>query len=152
MTFREAVEATPSVRNHYRAGLQALPTHDAARIQCAVTRRLTGSINLDAALRQQQPNANRWDFGIGYLRMTAERAIWVEVHPASSTSIVTMLAKLRWLRAWLATEAQELGKLTQGDFHWISSDATIAITPNSRQAKQLAVVGLRGPARRLALP
>lgn len=151
MTFLEAVAATPSVRDHYRGGLQALPAGDAARIQCAATRRLTGSINLDAALRQQQPNANRWDFGIGHRRNDAEVAIWVEVHPASSTSIATLLAKLEWLKDWLATEAQELRRLTQGDYHWISTDATIAITPNSRQAKQLAAVGLRGPTRMLKL-
>src|SRR5437899_7375337 len=115
MTFREAVEATPSVRNHYCAGLQALPAGEAARIQCAATRRLRGSVNLDAALRQQQPNAHRWDFGIGYRRKNTEVAIWVEVHPASSTSISAMLAKLGWLKWWLASQAPELARLTKGD-------------------------------------
>ena len=149
MTFREAVEATPSVRNHYCAGLQALSAGDATRIQCTSTRRLTGSVNVDEALRQQQPNAHRWDFGIGYRRKNTEVAIWVEVHPASSTSISAMLAKLDWLKGWLATQAHELGRLTKGDYRWVSTDATIAITPNSRQAKQLAAVGLRGPTRML---
>jgi hypothetical protein len=151
MTFREAVEATPSVQSHYRAGLEALPDGDAARIRCGAPRRLTGSINLDAALRQQQPNAPRWDFGIGYRRKGTEVGIWVEVHPASSTSIATMLAKLAWLKGWLKAQAPYLWKLTQGDYHWISTDARIAITPNSRQAKRLAAVGLRGPARVLRL-
>jgi hypothetical protein len=59
---------------------------------------------------------------------------------------------LEWLKDWLATEAQELRRLPRGDYHWISTDATIAITPNSRQAKQLAAVGLRGPTRMLKLP
>jgi hypothetical protein len=151
MTFREAVKAIPSVRDHYRPGLQALPSPQARQIRCKASRRLTGSINLDAALREQQPNANRWDFGVGYRRNGGEVAVWVEVHPASSNSIATMVAKLEWLKDWLATQAQELRRLTHGDYHWISTDATIAITPNSRQAKQLAAVGLRGPKRMLKL-
>jgi len=151
MTFRQAVEATPSVAAHYRAGLQALPAGDAARIRCTNTRRLTGSVNVDRALQATEPDAPRWDYGIGFCRGSNEAAVWVEVHPASSRSITDMLNKLQWLRDWLRTQAPALEELTQSDYFWVSTDATIAITPNSPQARRLAAAGLRGPIRVLRL-
>lgn len=151
MTFEEAVAGTPSVAAHYRKGLQALSATDAARIQCANTRRLTGSVNVDAALQAIQPNASRWDYGIGLRRRNKEVAVWVEVHPASSRHLKDMLNKLQWLKNWLNKQAPKLRALTHGDFYWVSTDATVVITPNSPQAKQLAAAGLRGPMRVLKL-
>jgi hypothetical protein len=151
MTFRQAVEATPSVAAHYRAGLQALSADDAARIRCADTRRLTGSVNADGALQASEPTASRWDYGIGLRRANREAAVWVEVHPASSSSITDMLNKLQWLRNWLRTQAPALAALTQNDYYWVATGATIAITPNSPQARRLAAAGLRGPMRVLRL-
>jgi hypothetical protein len=62
-----------------------------------------------------------------------------------------MLKKLQWLKNWLRTQAPALAALTQGDYFWVSTDATIAITPNAKQAKRLAAAGLRGPMRVLRL-
>jgi len=152
MTFQQAVQATASVQAYYRRGLQALPNNHAKRIQCANTQQLTGSINVDEALRATEPNSPRWDYGIGLRRKSAESAIWVEVHPASSTGVKDMLDKLQWLRNWLRERAPALAALTQGDYYWLSTDGTIAITPNSPQAKRLAAAGLRGPMRVLRLP
>jgi hypothetical protein len=151
MSFRGAVEATPAVAGAYRAGLQALPANDRARIVCNRPRRLTGSIHVDDALAASHPNAPRWDYGIGYRRGADERAVWVEVHPASSTSIGGMLKKLEWLKTWLQGHAPRLHAITKDDYYWLATDGPIAITANSPQAKQLALAGLRGPRRRLPL-
>ncbi len=151
MSFRAAVAATPAVAAAYRAGLQALPANDRARIACSRPRRLTGSIHLDHALAASHPNAPRWDYGIGYRRGSDEWAVWVEVHPASSTGIGGMLAKLAWLKTWLQGEAPKLHAITKGDYYWLSTDGPIAITANSPQAKRLALAGLRGPRRQLSL-
>jgi hypothetical protein len=151
MTFEAAVRAAASVSDHYRNGLQALRAGDAGCIWCRNPRRLTGSVNVDGALQAAEPDAPRWDYGIGLRRKSAENAIWVEVHPASSTSITDMLNKLQWLRDWLRAQAPTLAALTQSDYYWVSTDATIAITPNSPQARRLAAAGLRGPMRILRL-
>ena len=66
MTFKEAVEAAPHpVREKYRSGKQALIGYR-NRVNCADSRRLTGSIDLDSALKREQPHAARWDYGLGY--------------------------------------------------------------------------------------
>src|SRR5262249_2940533 len=84
--FKAAVVSIPAVAEHYRAGLQALRAADVAHVICDTPRKLTGSIDLDAAKHATEPQAARWDYGIGFkLSPAEERAIWVEVHPASSS-------------------------------------------------------------------
>ena len=52
MTFKEAVEAAPyPVKEKYRSGKQALNGHR-DRVNCKDSRRFTGSIDLDSALKK----------------------------------------------------------------------------------------------------
>jgi hypothetical protein len=147
MTFKQAVEATPSIQDQYCAGLGALVGNHSGCVRCANARRFKGSVNLDEALQPTLPNANRWDYGIGFSKGKRESAVWVEVHPASSSSITTMLDKLAWLREWLQNQAPVLRQMTEGDYYWVATDGTVSITANSPQAKRLAAAGLIGPRR-----
>ena len=160
MSFAEAVRAAPApVDSTYRNGKQALAGAYRSRVTCADPRRLTGSIDLDSALAQESgyANAPRWDYGIGYRpRRAAECALWVEVHPASTTNVGEVIRKLNWLRTWLRSEAPRLASLTAGDgrippFVWIAT-AGAHIPRNSPQARQLATAGLDMPRKVLELP
>ncbi len=160
MSFEEAVREAPSpVGCACRSGLQALKRADRSRVTCAEPRRLTGSVSLDSALARetQHANAPRWDYGIGYKpRRGAERAIWVEVHPASTSSVGEVINKLNWLRMWLREDAPQLASLTVSNgttrpFVWIAT-AGVHIPRNSRQARQLSTAGLEMPRRVLRLP
>jgi len=62
-----------------------------------------------------------------------------------------VLQKLRWLRKWLQNEGLPLAELPHNGFFWVATRGHVAITPHSRQAKQLAAYGLRGPVRVLRL-
>ena len=160
MSFEEAVREAPSpVDCACRSGLQALKRADRSRVTCTEPRRLTGSVNLDSALARetQHANAPRWDYGIGYKPgRAAERAIWVEVHPASTSSVREVINKLNWLRTWLREDAPGLASLTVSSgnirpFVWIAT-AGVHIPRNSRQARQLSEAGLAMPRRFLQLP
>ncbi len=152
MTFQQAVQATSSIRNHYHPGLQALKGNHAGRITCKRGQCWTGSIDLDQALRPTLPNQPRWDYGIGFKSQYGEVAIWVEVHPASSTHINEVLKKLVWLRDWLRQHAPSLYALTRSDgYYWIATDGAVHITSHSPQRKRLAVEGLQGPLKVLQL-
>jgi len=141
MKFRVAVEEAPGLEDAYKKGLQALKEVDQNRIHCSKPRSLTGSIYLDTALTANYPNDQRWDYGIGYKKNTADdEAIWVEVHPASSHNITEMLNKLSWLREWLSSEAEALNEITTR-FIWISS-GRVALTAGSPQRKKIAAAGL----------
>ena len=160
MSFEEAVRAAPApVDRACRSGIQALKRADRSRIACADPRRLTGSIDLDSALVGEPgyANAPRWDYGIGYTpRGAAHRAIWVEVHPASTGNVREVIHKLNWLQRWLRNEAPQLASLTVSDgrirpYVWIAT-AGVHIPPNSPQARRLSREGLSMPRKVLQLP
>ena len=113
--------------------------------------RFTGSVDLDAAFKAEEPGANRWDYGLGLKKGDKpELAIWVEPHPGSSTGEVkTVLAKLDWLEGKLALrhfaglreltdEARRQGIMP---YVWLSS-GPVSIRPGSREANLLAARGM----------
>ncbi|MDE0060968.1 MAG: hypothetical protein OXI22_12860 [Defluviicoccus sp.] len=147
MTFKEAVEAAPPpVDGAYRPGKRATENRHRGLVTCADPARLTGSIDLDAALRRRRPQDNRWDYGLGHKpKRGREQAIWVEVHPATTSEVSTVLKKLKWLKDWLKQAAQ-LKRLTDRSdedirYVWIASKGD-KINRNSRQYRQLRQRGL----------
>jgi hypothetical protein len=123
----------------------------------------TQSIDLDAHYAAAEPHATRWDYGLG-LRTTAgvEMAVWLEPHPASSSSEVNkMISKLTWLKAKLDSASfSDLRSLRDvaarhGKFpyRWlVTQSGGISIAPNSKEAKRLALAGLDQPRRQVQLP
>jgi hypothetical protein len=152
MTFKRAVDETPGLKGAYRAGLGALPAVARPRIGCNDTRPLSGSVDLDTALEQAQPQAHRWDYGIAYrVNGSRESVNWVGVHPATDKEVAVVLLKLQWLLQWLSGDGHRLGQLTPRAFVWISSGRT-AFTRNSPKLRALATKGVRHVGDRLLLP
>lgn len=50
MNFNHAVRSSNDVRDAYQPGLQALLERDRNRLPCQDTRKISGSLNLDAAV------------------------------------------------------------------------------------------------------
>jgi hypothetical protein len=160
VTFEEAVRsASAPVSGAYRKGKQAIAGEHREQIRCSDTRRLTGSVDLDAALGEvaEFRDANRWDYGLGFREKAGhEVAVWVEVHPANPGEVRVVLRKLQWLKDWLSDGAAGLALLSQresanGHFHWLATDTGTSIPPTSREARLLAQQGLRIPRRTLTL-
>ena len=147
MTFRMAVEAAPPpVNGAYRPGKQALNGYR-NRVNCADSRRLTGSMDLDSALKKEQAHAARWDYGLGYKPPRGrEQAIWVEVHAATTGEVSRVLDKLQWLKDWLNGEAEDLKRLTDRAgadirYVWIAR-GKVRIPSHLPQARRLNQSGL----------
>ena len=157
MTFMQAVLAVGEpVASALRNGKQALG-NNAACLACKNTRRFVGSVELDATLQIIFPDANRWDYGVGFVQSRSKQvAVWIEIHPASEGEVDLMLRKLLWLKNWLRNSAPSLDKLTERTdgsrvFFWVATDAGVSITPKSRKAKLLQQAGLDLPRRRWSL-
>ena len=160
MTFKKAVEAAPPPVNlAYCPGKQALENRHRRLVTCTDSRRLTGSINLDSALAQEPGYADkpRWDYGLGYKPQNGrERAVWVEVHSATTREVSAVLNKLQWLQDWLNSEAEQLKKMTffaKDDirFVWIAS-SRVNIPKNSPQFRRLSQSGIKRVRKHLPLP
>ena len=110
MTFREAAQQTPHLKNSWQKGLEALRAQDRPHIVAENTRLLRGSVDVDKALQKKEPNAHRWDFAIGHkhTNRNQECIYWVEIHTASDSEVNVVLDKLRWLKNWLAGNGRTL--------------------------------------------
>lgn len=162
----EAIKTTEFESAATKAGIAPLPGKQAVKGQyrdCieAGGDGFTHSIDLDSHFQAKEGNANRWDYSVGTKSAAnVELAYWIEPHPASSTGEVKkMIEKLNWLKGKLNTpEFSDLRKLrdavvTQGKvpYRWLATDATIRITANSREARELARQGLDMPRRKVYL-
>lgn len=125
------------LRNYFFRGLGALTSADKRHIEVPNTSLIKGSVALDNAAKGDMPDNFRWDYAFDY----NGEVYFVEVHPASTSEISTMVNKVDGLRQWLKMINAGLMSLPpiERKFYWVSSGKTqLRITPNSRQAKQLA--------------
>ena len=160
MTFEDAVRAAPvPVCDAYQLGKQALKGEHRDRVTCTDPRRFTGSIDLEEALSKSptQTPTNPWDYGMGFRERDGhEVALWIEVHPASTTEVSTVLRKLEWLQSWLRQEASALHALSQrhlgaSNYFWLATAAGVHISATSPLARCLRQAGLALPRRTLEL-
>ncbi len=133
LSFKSAVEAVPDICRSYRKGLQALG-NNAKFVEADNNRLLSGSVDIDASLKDKYPEEARWDYVVGY----DERSYFIEVHPASTSNINEVVNKKLWLERWLEAEAKPLKAIKANvQYYWIPS-GKVAILKNSKQRLNLA--------------
>lgn len=131
--FKEAIETIPEVKSGFRNGLQALGAN-AQVVKASDTRKLDGSVDIDACTKALYPRASRWDYAIGY----DAKAYFLEVHPANTSNVDEMLKKAEWLTNWLKEKAPALKRMAANNsFYWVPS-GKYNILPNSPQSRKLA--------------
>jgi hypothetical protein len=151
VSLKKAVKMTPHLQNAWAQGLGALRAQDRPHVATEDPRHLTGSVDVDNALKTSQPNAHRWDYAIGYLHSNKKECIyWVEIHPARDQEVNVVLQKLRWLQLWLADSNNPLNQFER-DFVWVSSGAT-SFTLGAPQRKMFAQLGLQHKGKVLRIP
>ena len=144
MSFQSAIENTTLLKDHLKNGLQALGSNS-SKVKPSDTRKCEGSVNIDNAVELKFPSSNRWDYAVGYNGKT----YFIEIHPADTSEVKTVLEKLTWLKILLIENAPELNKEPKS-FHWIASGG-VHILPNSPQARKLALSGISQPVRQFTL-
>lgn len=143
MSFREAIEATPSLKPHLKNGLQALG-NNSNKVKPTDTKKCEGSVDIDKAVQRQYPIDPRWDYAIGY----DGRTYFIEIHPADTSEVEAVLNKLQWLKKFLEEEATAFHSEPR-DFYWIASNS-VHILKTSRESRKLSQVGLN-PVKQLLL-
>src|ERR1019366_4607371 len=144
MGFKETAEATPDLVGKWSAGLGAFEAKDKPHVkpEDTSTGRLRGSVYIDKALLAIFPQANRWDYAIGYQHdnRSTEFIYWLETHSGNDSQISVMLRKLEWLRTWHKGDGKELAKFDKL-FVWAPSGAT-SFTKGATQVRILADKGI----------
>lgn len=144
-TFEERIKHTPRLENAYKRGLQALSKDCRDKITVSDTYQLQGSADIDTTLQPYYPEANRWDYLVGY----RNELHCIELHPACTSDIATILKKLDWLKGWLRGESGGQLYDLRTHYHWIAT-GSINILPTSSSRKRLAEIGI-SPAKALKL-
>jgi len=133
LTFKEAVESTLDIATGYKIGLIALGQYS-NKVSVRDTRLLGGSVDIDACTAAKYPDANRWDYALAH----NQKIYFVEIHPAITSEVSTMLKKLRWLKNWLNDHAPEINKLkAEQPYYWVQS-GKCAILKGSNQERKIA--------------
>lgn len=138
-----------------KRGKQAIKARYRDQVSVSGTASFTGSVDIDQHFKTAEPNANRWDYGVGFSHNNSEFALWIEPHPASgSGEIAVMLKKLDWLTSKLELPGYEdLAALTKAaeekgkkPFRWLYRGTT-SFRYGGKEARQLAQKGMRLPER-----
>lgn len=130
-TFHAAVHSASNIANAFKDGVQALLREHRQKLKNASI--ATGSIDLDAALKEAYPNDHRWDYGIGLPHDSrTERVLWLEVHHAASGETERVIKKLQALKSWLQSHAPILSAMPR-IFIWQISNTEN--NPNDRRKR-----------------
>ncbi len=137
--LKNAVASTPDVSGHYCDGLKALRGGDKDKISVGDTTLIGGSLDIDRSTLDLYPDSHRWDYAIEY----NDETYFIEIHPASTSEVSTMICKLDWLKSWLKNHASNIDRIKakSGTFNWVYTNR-FDILPTSRQYRQAAMKGL----------
>jgi hypothetical protein len=156
MTFKAAAIAAGL---DPRRGKQAMENKYRGSVDAGPGIQILHSVDVDAYFQQAEPNANRWDYGLGLVKGNTHIAIWIEAHGATSGSEVDkVLAKLAWLRAKLRSQAWSQLKNLTGvaeqqsiqQFCWLVP-GTVSFRPGSKEAQKLAQCGMKMPVKKVVI-
>ena len=129
MTFTEKVEKTEAIKDCFKPGLQALTKQYKNKIQTRRPRKINGSIFLEECL-----DNGIWDYIIGY----DDKTFFIEIHPAETSEVNTVLNKLRWLKQWKSKTPFKEDK----NFFWLPSNG-VNILKGSKYWHQIHNQGLK---------
>jgi hypothetical protein len=145
LAYKDAIAAIAEIENCYHPGLKALGSYS-AKIKVSEPRALNGSLFLEECLKNKYAGQNLWDYCLGY----KNQAYFIEVHPAQTSEVETMLKKLNWLKNWLQTQAKPLNQIkAKNAFIWIAS-GKFGILSGSQQFRRIVEAGIK-PQRELTL-
>lgn len=139
MTFEEAVRKCGPLGKHWREGLQAVAAADRKRLT-AKGRGVKGSVHVEAAQKEADPEAHTWDYGVGIDGAGREIAVWVEVHSANSRHVQIILKKHASVVEFLRTHGPDLHRM-RGYFVWLAT-GTVHLTGDSRERRLLNSRGI----------
>lgn len=131
--FKLAVDNTDELKGGYHPGLQALKGNS-SKISVCNQRNLLGSVNIDDCTKGFYPNDSRWDYAIGY----AQKAWFVEVHPANTSNVKEMVRKVQWLEGWLQDSGIQLANIRRDPLHYWIPSGKVCISKTSPQYRCLA--------------
>jgi len=152
--FKQAIDEADNLQ--FQHGLAAVKRGEGrGQIRAEDSRQVLGSADMDGDCHRAAPNANRWDYVIGYDRSGKVVAYFVEVHSAMTGDVSTIEKKLKWLiQEFLRDENNVKLATLRREIHWVAS-GRVKIPQHTNQYRFLATTlrkrGLHGPSKQLTM-
>lgn len=137
--FQLAVECTEDVSKGFCVGKKAIKNSDRNKVNASDSRKLQGSLDIDSQVKIIYPQSPRWDYALSY----NDIIYYIEIHPAETSEIDTIVNKVKWLKEWLKTKAPAINKLPKAEYPyiWVQS-GRFAILPTSKDKMKLSAAGV----------
>lgn len=152
--FKQAIDEADHLQ--LKNGLAAVKRGEGkGKIFADDSRQVLGSADIDGAYLKVAPQANRWDYVIGYNRSGKVVAYFVEVHSAITSQVSRIEKKLKWLvEEFLRRESNVKLAALPKEFHWVASK-NVKIPKHTEQYRRLAKLRgkrlLYGPSEQLTM-
>ncbi len=133
----KALNANSTLRAKVQTGLAALPKAHKDYVQADVRTAFVESLDLDAAMRDQHPQDNRWDYLLG-LGMPAV-VVALEPHSAKSDEVTTVITKKQQAERQLGEHLKPGARV--GRWYWVAS-GKVHFAPSGKEPLRLAKAGI----------
>ena len=126
-----------ALRQYIRQGLGAMRNRDVDLIAEAERVTVADSIDLDAAMRRERPQANRWDYLVSV--PAALSVVGIEPHTAKDSEITVVIAKRAEALAYLRDHLRTGHRVAR--WLWVSS-GKVGFSAMERARRRLAQKGI----------
>ena len=138
MSLNNALIVRSALKQHVERGCGAIEGRHRPLISNELKRSVDDSLDLDAATRQEHPEANRWDYIISV--KGSERLIGIEPHSARDDEVSTVIAKKKQASGYLLGHLNDGWRVTA--WIWVSS-GKIRFSKMDPAIRRLNVNGIR---------
>lgn len=158
MVLGKAAAGTP-IGSYVKPGKIALKGEHRSLVSISDDSSLSDSVNLKKALSSLSPSDPQWDYAVGWIASKSESCCFVEVHPANTRQADEIVRKKMAAGKLLLQHAPKLIGLAEQTrrrigkpvWHWVATDAHVAVHPGTPAARRLAEAGVSMPTRRVKL-
>lgn len=119
-----------------KRGIKAIKRCDRKKFKIDDIEKLKESVDIDSCFKEKYPNDNRWDYLV--LVDMAIQGYFVEIHPAITSEVSTMIAKKQWLQNEIINVYFKTIDKTKYKIIWVATDAGMHILKTSKEYKRLA--------------
>jgi hypothetical protein len=144
ISLEAALKEESSLHEHVQPGLGAFEKKDVKLIAEAERPRVGDSLDLDAATKDEDPEANRWDYVLSIPDLS--EILGIEPHTAKDSEISVVIAKKRHATQYLRTHLKDRHRVAR--WIWVSH-GTVGFSRMDRARRRLDQNGIQFAGRML---
>jgi hypothetical protein len=143
-SLQAVLDEKSPLRELVRAGMAAFAKEDVKLVAEAERSRIGDSLDLDAASRDEFPQANRWDYILSVPDLG--EIVGIEPHTAKDSEISAVIAKKNHATQYLRNHLQEGNRVAR--WFWVSH-GTVSFSKMDRARRRLDQNGITFCGRKL---